>query len=197
MLFRSLDYTVNGRSWDSVAFDEPFNTAVFAPFGSYPCKDPDTWIAISCASDEEWRALVKAMGEPSWAQDPKFAPHAGRRQHREELDARLAEWTGGFTPHQALRLLQKAGVTAGIAMNGEQLYTDVHLRARGHIVEYDEPPWGRPLAHQGLTGIPSLSHASANKPTPGLGRDNDYVFKEVLGLSPEEIATGEKTGAIH
>ncbi len=29
--------------------------------------------------------------------------------------------------------------------SGEDLYYDIHLRARGHIVETESPPWGKYL----------------------------------------------------
>ena len=80
-------------------------------------------------------------------------------------------------------------------MNGEQLYFDIHLRARGHLVEVEAPPWGR-LTHTGLTGIPSRSAAWASGPAPWIGANNQYVFSRILGLSPEEIVRGAASGAI-
>ncbi len=189
-----LDYTINGRSWGAVGYDEPLTTG-FAPYGCYPCRNPDTWIVITCEGDEEWQALVSAMRQPPWAGDARYATHEGRREHRAEMDERISAWTRGLTPHQALRLLQNAGVTAGIVMNSEHLYMDPHLRARGHLVEINEPPWGT-LTHQGLPGIPSESPAWADGKPPWPGDDNDFVFGEVLGLTEQQIADGEATGAI-
>ena len=80
-------------------------------------------------------------------------------------------------------------------MSGEDLYYDLHLRKRGHIVEIDEPPWGR-VAHHGLPGIPSRSKASAARPAPWIGAHNAYVLGEVLGLSEEEIAVLEEAEAV-
>ena len=37
------------------------------------------WLALSVATDEQWSALVKVLGSPDWAHDPKLATHAGRR----------------------------------------------------------------------------------------------------------------------
>ena len=69
------------------------------------------------------------------------------------------------------------------------------MRARGHIVVLDEPPWGR-IAHHGLPGIPSLSAASAARPAPWIGAHNDYVFGEFLGMSQAEIEELKEAGAI-
>ena len=189
-----LDYTVNGRSWEPIGYCEPLAEG-FAPYGCYPCRNDDTWIVISCQGDADWQALVRAMREPPWAAAARFAGHAGRREHRDELDGRIAEWSVALTPHQALRVLQAQGVPAGMVMNSEHLYMDPHLRERGHLVEIDEPPWGR-LTHQGIPAIPSRSAASASGPPPWMGADNERVFGEILGMSPEEIAEAEADGAI-
>jgi crotonobetainyl-CoA:carnitine CoA-transferase CaiB-like acyl-CoA transferase len=190
-----LDYTINKRSWDSIGFQEPL-AANLSPFGAYPCRYEDTWIAIACETDEQWRNLVKAMGGPSWATDPKLADRAGRQASREEVDTQIAAWTRGFTPHQALWLLQRAGVPAGFAANGEDLFYDIHLRARGHIVEVEHKPWGT-LSHQGLPGIPSVSKASAAVRAPWIGDQNDYVLRQVIGLTDQEVEQGKANGAIH
>jgi crotonobetainyl-CoA:carnitine CoA-transferase CaiB-like acyl-CoA transferase len=87
--------------------------------------------------------MVRLIGKDSWAADNKFATKAGRKQYRHELEQRLAEWNKGLTPRLAFRLLQKAGVPAEIPMSGEDLYYDIHLRARQHIVETEAAPWGK------------------------------------------------------
>ncbi|MBI4236627.1 MAG: CoA transferase, partial [Chloroflexi bacterium] len=190
-----LDYTINGREWQAMGYQEHLG-APYAPYGCYPCRGTDAWIVIACGTEAEWRGLVRVMGEPSWVTEPRFATKAGRRELWGELDQRLAEWTRGFTPRQAMRLLQGAGVPAGIPLSAEDVYHDLHLRARGHIVEIDQPHWGR-LAFPGLPGLPSRSAAGAAGPTPWLGDDNDYVFGHLLGMSAAEIREQVEAGAIH
>ena len=80
-------------------------------------------------------------------------------------------------------------------MKSEDLYSDMNLRSRGHIVDGNQPPWGE-LAHQGLPGIPSLSRADAIGPTPWIGDDNSFVFQYIIGLSPEELMAAVESGAI-
>jgi len=189
-----LDFTVNGREWDAMGYREVLGEP-YAPYGCYPCRGEDNWIIIACASDEEWQSMVSLIGKSSWAADPKFATKSGRKQHHADLDRNLAQWVRKYTPRQAFRVLQEAGVAAGIPSSGEDLYYDVHLRGRGHIVETKGPPWGK-IAHHGLPGIPSLSAASAARPAPWIGASNDQVFGEILGLSPEKIEELKKVEAI-
>ncbi|HEU4339947.1 MAG TPA: CoA transferase [Candidatus Binatia bacterium] len=189
-----LDYTVNGCEWDAMGYREVLGEP-YAPYGVYPCRGEDAWIIIACGGDKEWQSMVRLIGKSSWAGDEKFLTKSGRREHREELDRKLSEWTAKWTPRQVFRLLQEAGIAAGIPMSGEELYYDIHLRERGHIVETEAPPWGK-LAHHGLPGIPSLSAASAARPAPWIGADNDRVFGEILGLSAEKIKELKESGAV-
>ena len=189
-----LDFTVNGHEWDAMGYREVLGEP-YAPYGCYPCRGEDNWIIIACASDEEWQSMVSLIGKSSWAADSKFATKRGRKEHHADLDRNLAEWMRKYTPRQAFRVLQEAGVAAGIPSSGEDLYYDVHLRGRGHIVETEGQPWGK-IAHHGLPGIPSLSAASAARPAPWIGVNNDQVFGEILGLSIEKIAELKKAEVI-
>lgn len=189
-----LDYTVNRREWKASGYQETLG-AVYAPYGCYPCRGENGWIIIACQTDDEWQGMVRLIGKSSWAAESRFATKTGRKEQREELDRRLAEWTRKLTPRLAFRLVQQAGVAAGIPMSGEDLYYDIHLRDRGHIVEIEEPPSGLG-AHHGLPGIPSVSVASAGRPPPEFGAHNGYVFGEILGLSEEKLKELEKAGAI-
>ena len=189
-----LDFTVNGKEWEPLGYQEILG-APYAPYGCYPCRGEDNWIIIACENDEEWQSMVRLIGKSSWAADARFSTKRGRQQLREELDRRLGKWTRQLTPRMAFRILQQAGVAAGIPMSGEDLYHDFHLRERGHIFEIDASPWGR-VTYHGLPGIPSLSPASAERRAPSIGADNGKVFGEILGLSGAEIETLIQAGAI-
>ena len=131
---------MNGREWDAMGYREVLGEP-YAPYGCYPCRGEDNWIIIACASDEEWQSMVSLIGKSSWAADPKFATKSGRKQHHADLDRKLAQWVRN-TPRQAFRRFKKR-VAAGIPSSGEDLYYDVHLRGRGHIVETKGPPGRR------------------------------------------------------
>ena len=189
-----LDYTVNGRDWEPMGYQEILGDP-YAPYGCYQCRGEDNWIIIACAGDEEWQSMVQLLGKTTWAADEKFATKRGRKEHRKELDQKLSQWTRKLTQRQCFRLLQEAGIAAGIPMSGEDLYYDIHLRERGHIVETEAQPGGK-MTHHGIPGIPSLSSANAARPAPWIGAHNDYVFGEILGLSQERIEELKKAEAI-
>jgi benzylsuccinate CoA-transferase BbsF subunit len=189
-----LDYTINGNEWDAMGYREILGDG-YAPYGVFPCYGIDNWIIIACAGDEEWRAMVNLIGRSSWAADAKYATHVGRKEHRDELEQTLSEWTRKYTAKQTFRLLQESGIAAGIPSSGEDLFHDIHLRARGHIVETEAEPWGK-ITHHGLPGIPSLSKADAARAAPWIGANNDEVFGRILGIDRERIEQLKQAEAI-
>jgi crotonobetainyl-CoA:carnitine CoA-transferase CaiB-like acyl-CoA transferase len=189
-----LDYTVNNNEWGAMGYREILGEP-YAPYGCYTCSGEDNWIIIACSSDDEWRSMINLIGKSSWAADAKFTEQSGRKTNRAELDQKLSEWTRKYTAKQLFRMLQENGVAAGIPSSGEELFHDIHLRARGHIVETDAEPWGI-ITHHGLPAIPSLSKADAARGAPWIGADNDKVFGEILCLSREQIDELKKAEAI-
>ena len=50
-----------------------------APQGLYACRGWECWLALSIATDDQWRSLVTVLGDPAWARDEALETHAGRR----------------------------------------------------------------------------------------------------------------------
>ena len=166
-----------------------------APHGAFRCKDnewkgqpEDRWIALGVFDDAQWRALVDAMGAPSWARDASFATLEGRKAREDEIEAKIGEWTRDRTSEDVMALLQSKGVPAGVVQNArDMLESDEHLKARGYYVYLDHPEAG----HNAYDGPPFRLSKTPGKlagPAPLLGQHNEQVCKEILGMGDEEIA---------
>ncbi|MBI3953362.1 MAG: CoA transferase, partial [Chloroflexi bacterium] len=165
-----------------------------APQGCYRCRGQDRWLALAVSSEEEWRGLCRALGNPAWTQLPSFATAAGRRQHQDELDRLIEEWTAARDQFEAMRLLQQAGVPAGAVLNNKQLLLDPHLRERGFYVTVAQPEAGTHLV-PGLTARLSRTPGSVRQPAPAFAEHNDLVLNELLGLNEEDAARLASSGA--
>jgi crotonobetainyl-CoA:carnitine CoA-transferase CaiB-like acyl-CoA transferase len=193
-----LDITVNGRQ--QPVTDYRAQEAPSAPHGVYRClargDDNDRWIAIAVRSHVEWRRFVVAIGSPEWASDPKFATLYMRMRNRVELDRHIETWTRDHGSEQAMMLLQSAGIAAGVVSNGEDLCArDPHLQERGFWTTVKLPDG----ATTQVTGVPfrlSNSPAAIGRCAPEIGENNDYVFGNLLGLSPAQIESLAASGAI-
>ncbi len=177
-----LQYTANGSiqgSWGGRRHNA-------APHGAYRCRGDDQWCVIAVFTDDEWESLTRAIGDPPWAKEGRFATLLGRKQHEDELDRLLQSWTIQKDAREVMGLLQGAGVAAGVIQSGKDLLEDDRqLSARGHYVRTEHPEAGR----QTVDGVRiKLSHTpgSVRNPAPLLGQHNEYVFKELLGISAEE-----------
>jgi benzylsuccinate CoA-transferase BbsF subunit len=179
-----LDYAVNGRIAGRIGNRDPY----ICPHSAYPCHGDDRWVVIAVRTDEEWQALVKVIGEPEWSRDPKFATFLGRKEHEDELDSLIGEWTKDYPPEHVMATMQAAGVPAGVMLTaGEGIVNDAQARHRNAFRWLDHQEIG-PLLHHSPSYHLSKTPHNIWKSAPCLGEDNEYVYKEILGYSDEEIA---------
>jgi crotonobetainyl-CoA:carnitine CoA-transferase CaiB-like acyl-CoA transferase len=176
------DYFSNG----TVAAPRGNRDPNYVPQGCYPCLGHDAWCVLSCATDAQWRALAQCIGALALADEPQFATGAARWQQHDALDVLISEWTRQCTPYQAMRLLQAAGVPAGMVQTGEDLWRDVHLRDRDAMVTLHHAETGA-LEHTGLTVRLHGTPGAIRRPLGHLGEDNAEVFGGLLGLSQQEM----------
>lgn len=186
-----MDYLINGRIMKRMG-----NCSTHAaPHAIYRCQGDDRWCAISVSSDEEWSNFRKVIGEPDWAGDPRFATLRSRKQNEDGLNALVESWTVNHPPQEVMSLMQAAGVPAGLAAKGEDLVGDPQLNHRGTHVVLDHPEIG-PHIHQPPPYQLSKTPCELTMPAPCIGQHNEYILKEVLGMSDEEVAELVITGAL-
>ncbi|MCG3168866.1 MAG: Succinyl-CoA:(R)-benzylsuccinate CoA-transferase subunit BbsF [Pseudomonadales bacterium] len=176
-----IDYVLNGRVGGPKGNEHPLGGA--APHGVFPCAGDDRWISIAVPSESEWQALCAAMGNPPWAGEPRFATLADRLANIDALHAALAGWSAQFDDRELAATLQSHGVAAAPVLNIADLLHDPHYRARGTFVEVIHP-LGFPETIYGAYVKTSRTEPDV-QPGPVIGRDNDRVFLELLGLSEQ------------
>jgi crotonobetainyl-CoA:carnitine CoA-transferase CaiB-like acyl-CoA transferase len=197
-----LDYFVNGRSSNRPDFPtgnrstlstdgnkSDFRGAIACPQNSYRCAGdgPNDYCIIAIYNDDEWERFKEAIGQPEWANDLKFSSLTGRIQHQDELDQQIEEYTKRWTKYEVMETLQKYDlVAAAVQQNEDIVESDPQLSFRGLFETVQHPLLGERL----VEGVPikmSQSSPSIRKSAPLMGEDNDFVLKEILGYSDEEI----------
>jgi len=153
-----------------------------APHGCYRCKGEDRWVTIAVGTDEEWAAFCRAIGDPPWTRDARFASQHSRWLHQEELDKHIEAWTVERGPYEVTQALQQAGVAAFPSMSSEDLYKDPHLREREAYVEVTHPELGKRIVFRPPFRLPRTP-TRITSGGPLLGEHNPYVFGELLGLA--------------
>ena len=186
-----LDYTRNGKTVEPVG-----NSSTHAaPHGVYRCRGDDRWCAITVFTDEEWQGFKRALGNPNWAEDSRFATLTSRLKNVDELNRLVEGWTRQHSTEEVMTRLQEQEVAAGVVQDASDLANDPQLKQRGFFVELDHPELGKTISDATpirLSGTPAKYHRAA--PTPG--QDNDYVYKQLLGMSEDEVAELGERGII-
>jgi benzylsuccinate CoA-transferase BbsF subunit len=186
-----IEYTVNGeiqqRNGDYHRF--------FAPHNVYPCSGDDQWCAISVESEEEFAALTETIGQPELVRDARFASNAARLQNRLELDEPISKWTEQYDHYEVMHKLQAAGVAAGAVLSTGEFVEDEHIKARGFMQSFDHPVVGEKL-YPGVPFKMSQTPGYIHRPAPCLGADTEHIFKNLLGMSDEQIKQLDDEGVL-
>ena len=197
-----LDYQVNGRLPERIANRGTEN----APHGAYQCQGDDRWCAIAVQDDEQWAGFKRAIGNPEWCGEPQFATAEGRVAGQERIDALVGEWTAQLTADDVMQRMQREGVPASIVSQGDDLYNSEHLKARefyrhtpSYVAERGTPAWEWEYRDSVAWTTPvrlsetplEFGHYS------NVGEDNDYVFREILGMSESEIERLSEDGSLY
>ena len=156
-----------------------------APHNCYEARlaDRPGWVSLAAETDEQWRNLVALVGSPmldaSW-------DRRARKTHEADIDTTLAAWVAEQNRDELVIELQARGIPSAPTMSAQDFWEDAHQHTRGMWAKAQHPEMGEmdvlsmPWMVNGAR--PELSAA------PIVGQDNDYVYGDLLGLSPEEQA---------
>lgn len=199
-----LDWTANGHEQTRLGNHD----MEAAPHNAYKCRD-GRWIAIACATEKHWEGLKAALGRPEWCDMDRMRRRWQRINELKEIDRHLGYWfedftrldqepalqteegveappVRKFTTEEVVELMQSFGVPCGIVQSPEAMHADPQLAHRGHYWKLEHPVMGL-RAYDGPAFRLSKTPTELRKAAPCLGEDNEYVFKDIVGLSEDEF----------
>jgi len=165
-----------------------------APRNAYRTAD-GRWLAISSASPAIAARVFRAVGRADMAGSPEYMDPVRRQERVAEVDQVVADWVSHHTLEEAMTVFEAAEVAAAPVYDAPALLADEHLRARGSFTQVDDPDFGR---------VTVQAPAVQLSETPGrvrhlgraLGRDNDDVYRGLLGISASKLAGLRAAGTI-
>ncbi len=184
--------------YDKVGFiREPSGTGLanVSPSNIFPTKD-EKWVVIAANLDAMFNRLCDAMEQPELADDPRYSTHQVRGENCDELDARIADWTRGFTAAELDVRLDEHGVVSGPIYSIEDIANDPHFQARDMIQRYQDDDLGD-IAVPGF--VPVLSETKSEIAWLGsskVGAHNEEIYCGLLGMTPTELQALENDGII-
>ncbi|MEX2081094.1 MAG: CoA transferase, partial [Dehalococcoidia bacterium] len=186
-----LDYFVNGVTQTR----RGNRSATHAPHGIYPAAGDDRWVAIVCTSEGQWNALAVAAERREWLTDPRFATREARVTNGDALDQVIGAWSAQLSVDDLESRLQASGVPCHRVTTTFDVLADPQLAHRGHFITVDHPEVGSvPIESSRLR----LSRTPARVPSaaPTMGQHNEFVLRDILGLSDDQVVEVVAGGAL-
>ncbi|HML97743.1 MAG TPA: CoA transferase [Tepidiformaceae bacterium] len=208
-----LDWTANGHEQTRLGNHD----MEAAPHNAYRCRD-GRWVVVACATEKHWEGLKAALGRPEWCDMERMRRRWQRIHELKEIDRHLGFWfedftrradepafqteegvegppVRKFTTEEVVQLMQSFGVPCGIVQSPEAMHADPQLAHRGHYWKLQHPVMGL-RTYDGPSFRLSKTPGELTKAAPCLGEDNEYVYKEIVGLSDEEFIELLADGAL-
>lgn len=109
----------------------------FAPYGAF--KTADGAIMIGISSDKAFRRLTEALGQPQWADNPRFRTNPDRVRNTAELDERISDVLGRRGVAWWTDVLDKHDIAFDPVQTPEQVLSDRQLAALHQLEEIQIP----------------------------------------------------------
>ena len=161
------------------------NRAAAGPWsGTYKCADG--WIVIGAIEDAG--RIDTVIGARPVAGTSRADAIAATR-------AALEAWLAPRSCQEALKALSGAGITCSKVMSANDMAQDPHYKSRDMHIDWDDAELGQV---RGVGIVPKFS-ATPGKIWRGaatVGRDNAFVYRELLGLSESDLESLASDGII-
>ncbi len=156
-----------------------------APSGTFRTREG--LLNIAANKQEQFEALVRLLGRPELAHDPRFSAREARKRHRAaltvELEAALAQRTAAEWEPELTRMNIPAGRVVSVA----QALESPQIRSRGLLQHFPQVDGvEQPVAVVRAGFKLSQGDPEAGGPPPRLGQHTDEVLMDI-GYTAEEI----------
>jgi crotonobetainyl-CoA:carnitine CoA-transferase CaiB-like acyl-CoA transferase len=157
----------------------------WVPYGAFDTKDKPIWIGASI--DRFWTAFCQALNLDELLNDERFTLDKGRREHRDELNAKVSEICQQYTSGELEAKLVKAGVPCATLATIAEVEQNPQVQLRKLIEDWDYPGKGKvkfvktPIMIDG-------QFPETKMMAPQLGEHTTAILAEI-GCNQEEIQT--------
>jgi benzylsuccinate CoA-transferase BbsF subunit/naphthyl-2-methylsuccinate CoA transferase subunit len=167
----------------------------FCPHGIFAAAGEERWLTLAVRTDQEWRALCGVMGRDDWAADATLGTSAQRRERAGEINEAITAWSSGLERDAAVESLVAAGIPAAALLDLDERNEHPHFVERGLCYRHEFDDFD-PCRIYSTPWLFSETPAEVTRKTPTLGENNEYVFKQLVELSDDEIARLTEEGVL-
>ena len=181
-----------------LTYDPPLDHGGYARLLSRhrrPYQTSDGHICVLIYNDKQWRSFFEAIGQPEFLEQPRFANHAARHQHINEIYEEVGRIFLGRTTAEWRELLERADIPVMPMHTLETILDDPHLAAVGFFKTIEHPVEGR-IRQMQVPSTWSATQPEPGGPAPTLGEHGREILDEA-GFSAEEIEQLGQRKAVH
>lgn len=195
---------------EAVASVLPFDTVLFSYTGEVikrpghryrgrgpgaavmPCKDG--FVQYQNGGDK-WRGMLQMIGRADLADDPRLSTPQELLEHADELEGILGAWFKDRSKHEIFQeALKHRLIFSWVPSVKELMEADQH-QLRGYWVELEHQRTGA-LRYPGPPFRMGQTPWAARKPAPLLGEHNQVVYRDLLGLTDQDLVALRERGVI-
>ena len=142
------------------------------------------WVALACTNDKMFERLTGVMGRPELAE--QYPTSAVRVENRDYINSVVAEWMDKRSLQEVIEETRSGGVPCAQIYSIREIFEDPQYQARENLLHVDDPRVGKLVVP---APVPRLSETPATFRHTGraLGADNEEVYSDLLGLTPEDL----------
>ncbi len=163
-----------------------------APWGVFAARGDDEWCVVTVRDDADWARLSRLIG----MEESGFVTKAGRVAGRDRIDAALTAWLARYAPHEAMRVLQDAGIPAAVMLRVPELPSFDFYRDRGFFREVSHPRIDEPYVVEAAPVKSRNLPEPPETPAPLFGEHTTEIARSMIGLSDVEITRLIETGIL-
>lgn len=164
-----------------------------APYNVYEANDG--YVAIICESDGHWAKLLSVMDRTDLLDDPRYTVTKSRAAHMDDVDEMVGAWVAPQAKEVVFERLRAVGVPAAPVKTLGEATRDPHLYARGMLQDIEHPVLG-PITVPHTPILFEDYGRPAPRPSGELGRDNNEVYGDWLGIGPDELGSLRSEGVV-
>ncbi len=101
-------------------------------WGLVPCRDG--YFAFQASEQYQWEALMRVMGDPAWAKEPRYQDPVERLTLWDEIEPHFLEWARDHDKAEIFHKAQENHVPVFPCFNVEELLDDPQQKARSFFV---------------------------------------------------------------
>ena len=151
------------------------------------------WVALACTSDKMFQRLAVVIDRPEVVD--LYPTSAIRVQHREQVNAIVAEWIGRHTLHEVTEKMRAGGVPCAEIYSIREIFEEPQYAARGNLMRVEDPRVGELVLP---AAVPRMSRTPPKFRHTGrpLGADNEQVYRDLVGVDEHALQAYAAAGVV-